>query len=136
MGDVVTNHRIRCPYFKSIDRPPFACLRIIITGTPFATDVAPYGRRVRAGRTLYKNAATISRPANPVAGDNAIVARERNPSALTNILDDTPMARPDLVLLGNKNRPNWWPCSGHRPPNIVPFDSPVLSAEGDDCPLP
>ena len=97
MGDVVTNYRIRRPYFKSIDRPPFPSLRIIITGTPFATDVARYGWRVRAGRTLYKNAAAISRPAYPVAGDNAIIASERNPTALTNVVDDTPMARPDLV---------------------------------------
>ena len=115
MGDVIINHRIRCPYFKSIHRPPFPSLRIIITGTPFATDVACYGRRVRAGRTLHKDAAAISRPAYPVAGDNAIIARERNPSPLTNVVDDTPMARPDLVALGDKNRPNWWPCSGHRP---------------------
>ena len=32
--------------------------------------------------------------------------------------------------------PRWWPCSGHRPLNIVPFDRPVLTAESDDCPLP
>jgi hypothetical protein len=136
MGDVVRNYRIRCPYFKSIHQPPFACLRIIITGTPFATDVACYGRRVRAGRTLYKDAASISRPAYPVAGDNAIIARERNPSALTNVFDDTPMARPDLVPLGDKNRTNRWPCSGHRPPNIVAFDRRVLTSEGDDRPTP
>ena len=134
MGNVVTNYRIRCPYFKSIHRPPFARLRIIITRTPIAADVAFYGRRVRAGRTLYKNAAAISRPAYPVTGDNAIIAGERNPSAITNVLNDTTMARPDLVPLGNKNRPNWWPCSGHCPPNIVPFDRPVLATEGDDCP--
>ena len=95
-----------------------------------------YGRRVRAGRTLHKDAAAISRPAYPVAGDNAIIARERNPSALTNVLDDTPMTRPDLALLGDKDRPNWWPCSGHRPPNIIPFDEPVLTAGGIDSPPP
>src|SRR5882724_8053970 len=108
VGSVITNYRIWCPYFKSIYRPPFPCLRIIITRTPFATDVACYGRRVRAGGTLYKDAAAISRPAYPVAGDNAIIARERNPSALANVVDDTPVARPDLVPLGDKNRPNWW----------------------------
>jgi len=112
VGHVVTNYRIGCPYFKSIHRPPFPCLRIIITGTPFATGVAWYGRRVRAGRTLHKDAAAISRPAYPVAGDNAIIARERNPTALTNVVEDTPVARPDLVSLGDKNRPNWWPCPG------------------------
>ena len=105
MGGVVTNYRIRCPYFKSIDRPPFPSLRIIVTGTPSATDVAPYGWRVRAGRTLYKNAAAISRPAYPVAGDNAIIASERNPSALTNVVDYTPMARPDLALLVTRIAP-------------------------------
>ena len=136
MGDVVTNYRIRCPYFKSIDRPPFPLLRIVITGTSFATDVAGYSRRMSAGRTLYKDAAAISRPAYPVASDNAIIARERNPTALTNVVDDTPMTRPDLALLGDKNRPNWWPCSGHRPPNIVPFDRPVLTAGGTDSPPP
>ena len=52
MGGVVTNYRIRRPYFKSIDRPPFPSLRIIVTGTPSATGVAPYGWRVRAGRTF------------------------------------------------------------------------------------
>ena len=120
-----------CPYFKSIHRPPFPSLRIIVTGTPAATDVAAYGRRVRAGRTLYKNAAAISRSAYPVAGDNAIIAGERNPSALTNVIDNTPMARPDPALRRDKNRPNRWPCSGHRPANIVPFDRPVLTAGGD-----
>src|SRR4051794_19694658 len=77
MGDVVTNYRIGCPYFKSIHRPPFPLLRIIITGTPVATDVTGYGRGVRAGRTLDKDPAAISRPAYPVAGDNAIIARKR-----------------------------------------------------------
>ena len=136
MGDVVTNYRIRCPYFKSIHRPPFPCLRIIVTGTPSTTDIACYGRRVRAGRTLYKDAAAISRPAYLVAGDEAVVPRERNPCALTNVVGDTPMAGPDLATLSDKDRPNWRPCSGHGPANIVPFDRPVLTAKGDDCPLP
>src|SRR4029077_7653466 len=100
MGDVVTNYRIWCPYFKSIDRPPFPLLRIVIAGTSFATDVAGYSRRMSAWRTLYKEAAAISRPAYPVTGDYAIIASERNPSPLTNVLDDTPMTRPDLALLG------------------------------------
>src|SRR6266568_3931177 len=129
MGDVVTNYRIRCPYFKSIHRPPFPCLRIIITGTPSATDVACYGRRVRAGQTLYKDAAAISRPVYLVAGDEAVVPRECNPTAFTNVVDDTPMAGPDLGVLGDKDRPNWRPCSGHRPANIVSVDRPVISAE-------
>src|SRR5262249_28205047 len=68
MGDVVTNYRIRCPYLKSIDRPPFPGLRVIITGTPFATDVACYGWRMRARQTLYKDAAAVSRPAYSVSG--------------------------------------------------------------------
>ena len=136
MRDVITNYRIRCPYLKSIDRPPSSCLRIIVTGTPFAADVARYSRRVRAGGTLYKDATAISRPAYPVAGDNAIIAGERNPTALTNVVDDTPMAGPDLVPLGDKDRSNWWPCSGHRPPNIVLLDGPVLTAGGTDSPPP
>ena len=49
------------------------------------------------------------------------------------------MTRPWLdqtSSLGDKNRPNWWSCSGHRPANIVPFDRPVLTAGGTDSPLP
>src|SRR4051812_27251051 len=56
-GDVVTNYRTRCPYFKSIHRPPFPCLRIIITGTAFATDVTFNCRSVRAGRAFHEDAA-------------------------------------------------------------------------------
>jgi hypothetical protein len=88
MGDVVTNYRIRCPYFKSIHQPPFPCLRIIITRTPFATDVACYGRRVRTGQTLYKDAAAISRPAHLVPRDDGVLPVEINQGVYTNIVDD------------------------------------------------
>ena len=74
MGDVVINHRIRRPYFKTIDRPPSSSLRSIVTGTATATDVARDGRSVRAGGTLYKDAAARSRPAYSVAGDDAVIA--------------------------------------------------------------
>src|SRR5437667_4272985 len=136
MGDVVTNYRIRCPYFKSIHRPPSPSLRSIKAGTPTATDVACYGRRVCARQTLYKDSAARSRPAYLVASDETIAPRDRNSNALTNVVNDTPMAGPDPGGRGDKDRPSWWPCSGHRPPNIVPFDRPVVTAEGGDSPLP
>src|ERR1051325_10453533 len=89
-----------------------------------------------AGRTLYKDSAAISLPAYLVASNEAIITCERNPSTITNVADDTPMARPNVALLGDKNRSDWRPCSRYRPFNIVPFDRPVLTPEGDDCPLP
>src|SRR5262245_40198280 len=130
MGDIVANYRIRRPYFDPVHGPPFPCLRIIIAGTSCAAVVTYYGHRMRAGCTLYKDAATISRSGYPVAGDDAAVTRKSNPSAVANVFNDTTAAGPDLLPLSNENGPNRRPCSGDRPLNIVPFDRPVLAADG------
>ena len=29
------------------------------------------------------------------------------------------MARPDVIPPGDKDRPSYWPCAGHRPANVV-----------------
>src|SRR5262249_42289113 len=101
---------------------------------PTAADVPGYGRRVRARQTLYKDAAAGSGPAYPIAGDEAVAARERNPNALAHVFGDAPMAGPDPGTCGDKDPPSRWHCSGHRPPNIAPSHAPVVTAETADPP--
>ena len=40
MSDVIVNHSVGRPYFKTIDRPPSSSLRSIVTGTAAATGIA------------------------------------------------------------------------------------------------
>src|SRR5262245_6223137 len=136
VGNVVTDYRIRRPHFESTHRPPSSSLRGIKTGASPATNVADYCRRVRARQSLYKNTTARSRPVYMLASDKAVAPGERNSSALANIVDDAPMAGPDPGVRGNKDCTNWWPCSGHRSGNTVPFDRPFATAERGDSPFP
>src|SRR5436305_12343633 len=82
-----------------------------------------------ARRSLYEDARATSRSVYPVAGDHAVTTGECNPSALTDVIDDTSIARPHPGVRSNENRASWWPCSRHCPANIVSFDRPVATAE-------
>src|SRR5258705_7157463 len=115
MGDIVINYRIRCPYFKSIHRPPFACLRGVKPRAAVATNVACYGWRVRARQTLHKDATAKSRPGYVVESDDAVVSRKGNPSTRTKIVNNAPMIGPDPSAPANKDRSGGWPRSRHCP---------------------
>ena len=86
MRDVIVNHRIWSPYFEAIYRPPPSSLGSIITGTAIATDITRDGRSVCARGALYEDAAARSRPADSVAGDDAVITRECNSHTLTHVI--------------------------------------------------
>ena len=134
MSDVIVNHSVGRPYFKTIDRPPSSSLRSIVTGTAATTDIARDGRSVRAAGALHKDAAARSRPVYSVAGDDAVASRKRNPKPLAHVVDDASVAGPDAGARTNKDRRSWWGRSGHRPANVVPFDRPVVTAGRGDSP--
>ena len=134
MSDVIVNHSVGRPYFKTIDRPPSSSLRSIVTGTAATTDIARDGRSVRAAGALHKDAAARSRPVYSVAGDDAVASRKRNPKPLAHVVDDASVAGPDAGARTSKDRRSWWGRSGHRPANVVPFDRPVVTAGRGDSP--